>query len=408
MKRLPLLRWSGSLLSPRTRPCCCARSIIQASSRAQSTATASLLQESDDTSPLQPPPLSLYDLPSPPPHLASRSAKLSALHARLSLPRRFPLETLARCLIDITADSHPSFNNSSLALLGNDLLGYYTSEEILCRYPRLPMTVIFATMSAYCGPKTLTLITREWGVEVAAEPGGEVDPGLLQFKRMIPGNADLDGTGVMQKEKTEVKGTWRDKVWNRGLTSKTVADDYFGGGTPRTPLDYKERPELQAQDAATAAKKGITLEQACTSFVRALVGAIYLHGGREASKDFFKAHVMSRQLDVGKMLAFRQPTRDLSRLCAREGFESPIARILSETGRMSRTPVYVVGVFSGKDKLGEGQGASLDEARFRASVEALKGWYLYSPMEVRVPSEVEGGSKRVWEPVLIDGGEIIV
>ena len=406
MKRFRLLQWSGTLLSPRTRPCTCVRSISPASSRFQSTATAALLEESDDTTPASPPPRALHAYPSPPPSRASKSAKLAALHARLALPRRLPVETLARCLIDATADPNPSFNNVSLALLGNDLLGYYTSEEILCRYPRLPMTLIFATMSAYCGPRTLALITREWGVDVAAEPGGEVDPGLLQFKRVIPGNADLNATGVMQKE-TYVK--MKDKVWNRGLTSKTVADNYFGEGTPRSPLDHAERPELKEQDAVAAADRGVTLEQACTRFVRAVLGAIYLHEGRDAAKAFFKAHFLSRHLDIGKMFDFRQPTRDLSRLCAREGFESPVARMLSETGRMSRTPVFVVGVFSGKDKLGEGAGASLDEARIRASVAALKGWYLYSPMEVRVPSEVEGGDGgRQWEPVLIDGGEIIV
>ena len=66
----------------------------------------------------------------------------------------------------------------------------------------------------------------------------------------------------------------------------------------------------------------------------------------------------------------------------------------------------MVGVFAGKDKLGEGAGASLDEARIRAAVAALKGWYLYSPLQVNVPSQAEGG--REWEPVLVDGGEVIV
>ena len=109
------------------------------------------------------------------------------------------------------------------------------------------------------------------------------------------------------------------------------------------------------------------------------------------------------------MFEFRQPTRDLSRLCAREDFVAPVARILSETGRRSRTPVFVVGVFSGREKLGEGSGGSLHEARFRAAVAALKSWYLYSPMKVRVPSEMEGAPDNVeWQPLLVDGGEVIV
>jgi large subunit ribosomal protein L44 len=38
---------------------------------------------------------------------------------------------------------------------------------------------------------------------------------------------------------------------------------------------------------------------------------------------------------------------------------------LSETGRFSNSPVFVVGVFSGSDKLGEGFGASLKMAEYR-------------------------------------------
>lgn len=74
--------------------------------------------------------------------------------------------------------------------------------------------------------------------------------------------------------------------------------------------------------------------------------------------------------------------------------------------------MFVVGVYSGKDKLGEAAGGSLDEARIRAASAALRGWYLYSPADRgRVPSDVEGqkeGEKhKEWEPVYIDPGEII-
>ncbi|MCJ1474508.1 hypothetical protein MMC13_003166 [Lambiella insularis] len=404
MKTLRLLRWSGSVLSPRTRPRLLLKPFLL-SSRLQSTATAPLLEDHDDPPSHDiPPPFDLSALPSPPPDRALHSAKLSALHARLSLPPRFPIQTLARGLVDASADHHPSFNNHALSLLGNDLLGYYTSELILCRYPRLPMVIIFAAMQAYVGPATLAALVREWGVDIAAEPGGEVDPGLLQFKRLLPGNADIEGTGILVKEGPKPK---EEKPWNRGLSSLSVSADYFGALPKRTPSDYLERPELAALDSAVLRNRAVTLERASTNFVRAVMGAVYLHAGRNAAKAFFRAHFQSRALNVERLFEFRQPTRDLSRLCAREGLVSPVARILSETGRESRHPVFVVGVFSGRDKLGEGQGGSLDEARLRAAIAALKGWYLYSPLEVRVPSEVEEGGKE-WTPVLVDGGEVIV
>lgn len=309
---------------------------------------------------------------------------------------------------------NPDFNNVSLSILGYDLLGYYTSEAILCRYPRLPTDVTFSAMYAYCGPKTLAALTREWGVEVAAAPGEEVDPGLLQCKRQEAGNASVNGTGTQVKDLPEVfddpstrpSPEQQIRGWHRGVSSKTVHGDYFGEEIPRTETDYAERPELLFEDAQRRAKKGTTLEQASTNFVRALMGAVYLHAGRKAACNFFKAHILSRHLDVSKLFVFRQATRDLSKLCAREGFESPVARILSETGRQSRHPVFVVGVFAGKDKLGEGTGSSLNEARTRASIGALKGWYLYSPLKVRVPSEAT--RDKPWEPVLVDGGEVVV
>ena len=232
---------------------------------------------------------------------------------------------------------------------------------------------------------------------MAAAPGGEVDPGFLQCTRQEAGNASVNGTGPQSKD---LRG------WRQGASSKTVYDDYFGDEIKRTEIDYSERPELRQEDAQRKAERRVTLEQASTGFVRALMGAVYLHAGKKACYNFFKAHMLSRHLDVSRLFEFRQPTRDLSKLCAREGFESPVARMLSETGRKSRHPVFVVGVFAGKDKLGEGSGGSLDEARIRAAVGALKGWYLYSPLEVRVPSEATEG--KPWEPVLVDGGEVVV
>ena len=97
-------------------------------------------------------------------------------------------------------------------------------------------------------------------------------------------------------------------------------------------------------------------------------------------------------------------------MCAREDFEFPVARILSETGRGSRHPVYVVGVYSGKDKLGEAAGASLNEARTRAAIAALKSWYMYSPspgkgIKISVPSDTEDGGE--FKPIHIDLGEIV-
>jgi dsRNA-specific ribonuclease len=411
MKRLRLQRWSGTVLSPRTRPpvsslsqSICKRCLAQAALQAA---------PADDAQHSRPPirtgvlsEETLLKLPSPPVSAARTSAKLSALHARLLLPSSLPLETLARCLVDASADKSPRFNNASLAVLGHDLLSYYTSEYLVAQYPRLPLAVIFAAMYAYVGPRALAAITREWGVEYAAHPGGEVDPGLLQFKRMPPQPQLEQPLTAGPESIIKVRGgpdpmnksARQGRDWRASISARTVYADEFGG---QTPSSMPSTLPSESED------EGVTAERACASFVRALMAAIYLHAGRPSAKSFYRNHFMSRQLNMSTLFQFRYPTRDLNRLCAREGFQSPVARIISETGRKSRHPVFVVGVFSGNDKLGEGAGASLDEARTRAAVAALKGWYLYSPLEFRVPSEMEEQGAREWRGCMVDGGDVI-
>ncbi|EHK99408.1 putative 54S ribosomal protein L3, mitochondrial [Glarea lozoyensis 74030] len=213
------------------------------------------------------------------------------------------------------------------------------------------MSVLFAAAYAYNGPKTLQLVAKEWGVDTAAAPGREVDPGYLQFEKLAPGTdyAAIKAAG----------GSSRPDKFNffrRGMSSRVVYDDEFGDTIPK-----KNESALP-----------IPTESAYAGFVKALIGSIHLHAGREAAKVFVKEHILSRQLAIDTLFQFKEPIRELSRLCAREGFEHPMARILSETGRLSRHPVFNVGIFSGKDKLGEGSGASLQEARTRAAVMSLK------------------------------------
>ncbi|KKK12700.1 mitochondrial 54S ribosomal protein [Aspergillus rambellii] len=381
MKRLQLQRWSNSVLSR-----------ARTGSRLQQQFYSSQRYQSTTSSPLQP---ENNQLAIEEQSFASPIAQPSFQNPKHRLPSPPVQAHATRSLVDASADPDPSFNNESLATLGHDLLSHYTSEHLICTYPRLPLTVIFAAMYAYVGPKTLAAMAREWGVEQAASPGGEVDPGYLQFKRYAPG-ADVNAEPLVGAARPYEE----QKTWRKSITSSIVYDNEFGdpaleGVAPHAIPDVKD---------ATPA----TAEQASATFVRAVMGAIYLHAGRPAAKRFFEQHILSRHLDISGLFNFSQPARDLSRLCARENYEPPVARIISETGRKSRHPVFVVGIYSGQDKLGEGAGASLLEARSRAAVAALKGWYLYSPLDVRVPSSMEEEGAAPWKPVHVDLGEVIV
>ncbi|GAP86391.1 putative 54S ribosomal protein L3 [Rosellinia necatrix] len=336
-------------------------------------------------------------LPSPHPDKALRSAKLAALHARLALSSKFPIKTLARALVDPSADAQPRFNNANLAFVGATLLQYHTSEMLVTKYPRLPMAIMFAAMKGYAGEPALHRIARAWGVESAAAPGAEVDPGYLQFSTQSPTVAVHKWGYVRSEAKELTKYKWR-----RGMSSRVVFDDPFGNTIPEptkndTPLSPQEEKEIRDD----------VEQNARANFVRAVVGAVYLHCGRDTAKIFIKSHVLSRQLDLEYLFNFKMPQLELTRLCAREDFEPPVARLLSETGRLSRTPVYVVGIYSGRDKLGEAAGSCLDTAKVAACINTLKSWYLYSPGETAVPSDTLADDTVRWKPPYIDMGEII-
>ncbi|KAL5594140.1 hypothetical protein BROUX41_001186 [Berkeleyomyces rouxiae] len=348
--------------------------------------------------------------PSPPPSAALKSAKLHALHARLGLSDKFSIHTLARALVDPSADENPKFNNVNLAYLGNTIISYHLSEFLVCKYPRLPMLVLYEVMRGYSGSEALSLVARQWGVESASEPGGEVDPGLLQFSTDPAKSVKQRTWGYVRKE-----ASYAEKYnWRRSVSSRAVLDDVFGDAVPSKEKDAaspaaSEAGKLPREIVEDQRRAWMNVRaQAMAGFVQAVVGGIYIHRGRDAAKSFVRSHLLSRTLPVDKMFSFRIPTMELAKLCAREGFEPPVARMESETGRTSRTPVFVVGIYSGTDKLGEGIGSSQYEARQKAAMNALKAWYLYSPGDnVPVPSDMYTKSAGPWKAPYIDIGEIV-
>jgi dsRNA-specific ribonuclease len=410
MKRLRLQRWTApSQLSHATRTSLSSHNLHLDRRRTQPFSSSPRAQAAEklDTTALH----RLEQLPSPPPSAALASARLAALHARLSLPAYFPPHTLARCLVDATADGDARFNNAALARLGEALCAHWMAEHLLCHYPRLPLAIMWAAARARLGPEAMREVARGWGVDCVAEPGGEVDPGLLQFRAEPKALEYRPGYHAVRREAErqalmppqEVRtGKY---VGNTQVMERTSKGGFILRNVTHTMRILKydqfgEKPEDAGAEHTTA-------EAASRRFVSAVVGAINLHQSNGAAKEFFRQHFLSRSLDMAELFAFPRPTRDLWMLCAREGFEPPVARLISETGRKTNAPIYVVGIYSGRDKIGEGAGSSLLEAKLRASVAALKGWYLYSPVDVVCPSEHEEGGQKRWKPVMIDCGEVV-
>ncbi|KAF9585326.1 hypothetical protein BGW38_002891 [Lunasporangiospora selenospora] len=125
------------------------------------------------------------------------------------------------------------------------------------------------------------------------------------------------------------------------------------------------------------------------SVVRAIVGAIYTDQGPIKARQFIHAHFLSREFDIKPLIKIDDPKLNLSFLMKRLNRERPVARLQAETGRQSKAPVFIVGVYSGKEKLGEGFGSSLKMAEFRANMDALTKYYLEEVKDHGLPSDKE-------------------
>ncbi|KAI9319459.1 ribonuclease III domain-containing protein [Dichotomocladium elegans] len=138
----------------------------------------------------------------------------------------------------------------------------------------------------------------------------------------------------------------------------------------------------------------------------AILGAVYQEQGPQAAKKFVHAYVLSRDLDVRPLIKLPEPKRHLSSLLRITGQEPAISRLLSETGRLSSSPVFVVGVFSGEKKLGEGFGSSLKMAEYRACQDALAAHYGLETKDFTVPSDADNADN--YQPPPLGRTEAIV
>jgi len=292
------------------------------------------------------------------PEVAANAPGVQALAARLQLTG-IPANTLARALVDTTSNLK-FVNNAGLAKFGKTLMSFHVYEHFMVKYPRLPTQVLQHIVDSYTGMAPLAEIGQMWGVQTDTRSS---------LDRYLSSNSDEQVLG-------RLSFTDKVKAVEPGVTE-------LGSATNSEATD---------------------LTNASGAFVRAVVAAVYAHQGLDEAKKFIADKIIApRKLDVSRLMAFSHPTRELAVLCARNEMEPPVSRLLAESGRYSSQAVFVVGVFSGSMKIGEGQGTSLREARTRAAVNALQGWYLYSPS-----AKVTEAARSANRAAYIDAGEIVI
>ncbi|KAH7341977.1 ribonuclease III domain-containing protein [Rhizoctonia solani] len=128
----------------------------------------------------------------------------------------------------------------------------------------------------------------------------------------------------------------------------------------------------------TLTKKAVYHDDALASITRAIVGLVYHSNGSsiEQARKFVHEHFLNRELDIRPLLKYNDPKLALINTVQKYQREPPISRLLQESGRQTNSPTFVVGIFSGEDKLGEGFGSSLNMAEYRAAENAMHRLYL--------------------------------
>lgn len=290
-----------------------------------------------------------------PEEIARKSPALVTFHKRLSLPQEFQLSVLARCLTcrssqlpseisaprlgsaySSTVPANNSFDNHGLNIFGKNLLTYHVTHRLMAKYPRLPTVVLNAAVDAYISQDVLASIAKSWGIEA------ETTPVVDRYLKNEPIHVTLGKLRFLNNSLSKNDGV------------ELISSQNF------------------SENAAYAL--------ATRSIIGALWASTQETQANYATK-FIDEHILSRKLDITRMFQFEQPTRELSALCRREGLAKPVSKLLAESGRLSKAPVFIVGVFSESEKLGEGFGSSLKEAKARAATDALMKWYCYEPVQ---------------------------
>ncbi len=105
--------------------------------------------------------------------------------------------------------------------------------------------------------------------------------------------------------------------------------------------------------------------------LEAVIGAIYLDQGYEVAKDFITREVLVELPNIINQGAYLDPKSKLQEIVQEKRGITPAYAVMSETGP-DHNKVFLVGVFLGKEKVGEGSGPSKQEAEVSAAENALK------------------------------------
>ncbi len=173
---------------------------------------------------------------------------------------------------------------------------------------------------------------------------------------------ELAVTDYLYRNYTEPEGiltSWRAALVN--TDSIGAAGDLLG----YEPLIRMSRGEKKGSDRAR--------QQILANAFEALIGSIYLERGYEDAADFVGKHILSKLEGIVQTGSWRDPKSHLQEVSQRIDGETPIYRVLEESGP-DHDKIFTLGVFVGNKKMGQGEGPSKQYAQQQAARAALKAY----------------------------------
>jgi ribonuclease III len=129
--------------------------------------------------------------------------------------------------------------------------------------------------------------------------------------------------------------------------------------------DYLQMSKGEAKDTGRA--RQVILANA----IEAVIGAIYLDQGYEVAKEFVLREIMVELPAIINQGAYLDPKSKLQEIVQEKRGVTPSYSVLSESGP-DHDKIFLVGVYLGEHRVGEGKGPSKQEAEVAAAENALK------------------------------------
>ncbi len=156
--------------------------------------------------------------------------------------------------------------------------------------------------------------------------------------------------------------TWRSALVN-GDSLSALAQEL--GVEPYLYLSKGEE-----KDANSKARRYIL-----ANAMEAIIGAVYLDFGWEASREFVSRHVLSQLDSILQNRSYADPKSLFQEAAQSQSSTTPSYKVLEESGP-DHNKIFKIGVYLGKELVAEGEGSSKQEAQVIAARNALiaKGW----------------------------------